>query len=162
IQAGAHIGGWPRQLAQDFNEVTCVGPEPENWGCLGVKLGGATRIQAWDGVLADVCGPGAGRPSVQATRRQGHNIAARPGYRGNIIVPVYAIDDWSYDDVDALFLDIEGYELYALLGAEATLRRCRPLLVLEENSCSQRYGIKPGKLSAWLRDALGYDEVGTY
>lgn len=44
------------------------------------------------------------------------------------------IDDYGLDRLDLLKLDVEGGELYALYGAERTIKRCRPKIVLEMNS----------------------------
>lgn len=44
------------------------------------------------------------------------------------------LDDYGLDKLDLFKLDMEGAELYALLGAELTITRCRPKLVLEMNS----------------------------
>lgn len=44
------------------------------------------------------------------------------------------LDDYGLDRLDLFKLDMEGAEYYALLGAEQTILRCRPKLVLEMNS----------------------------
>lgn len=44
------------------------------------------------------------------------------------------LDDYGLDRLDLFKLDMEGAEYYALLGAEQTIVRCRPILVLEMNS----------------------------
>ena len=45
--------------------------------------------------------------------------------------------------VDLLKADVEGAELLILRGAANTLRRCRPLLVLECSVHSSGFGYKP-------------------
>jgi hypothetical protein len=52
-----------------------------------------------------------------------------------------------------LQLDVEKYEQQALTGALSTIRRCRPVLVLETLPADRR----------WFADnivSLGYDEIG--
>jgi FkbM family methyltransferase len=44
------------------------------------------------------------------------------------------LDDYDLDRLNLFKLDMEGAEYYALLGAEQTIIRCRPKLVLEMNS----------------------------
>ena len=75
-----------------------------------------------------------------------------------------AIDDIpllaDYDCVDLLALDVEGYELEALMGAERTLYRDHPVLILEDLNRSRfksfrrlgstAYGHPPGALQGWL------------
>jgi hypothetical protein len=46
-------------------------------------------------------------------------------------VPCIPLDAFGLTDVDFLCLDVEGYELAALRGAEQTLHRCHPVVMLE-------------------------------
>ena len=58
--------------------------------------------------------------------------------------------------LDFVKADIEGWELRALKGGEATLRRFSPALYLEiDAACLARAGDTPADLFAWLA-ALGY------
>jgi FkbM family methyltransferase len=59
--------------------------------------------------------------------------------------------------VDGIKLDIEGAELAALRGAETTLKRFRPWLVIEigEETC-QTGGYEPGAIFDFL-DSFGYE-----
>jgi hypothetical protein len=50
---------------------------------------------------------------------------------GEGTIPVVALDRLGFRQVDALVLDVEGAELDALIGAEATIERDRPLIWLE-------------------------------
>jgi FkbM family methyltransferase len=159
IQAGAHIGIWPRMLAQYFTVVVCVEPEPENYACLVRNIHGSSRITGLHGALGEATGTV--DLNVQPHSTGGHHVATRLD-RPYVTVPQYAIDDWEYDDVSAVFLDVEGFEIPALMGAAATIERCQPLLVLEDNSCAQRYGHEPGALGAYLAQRFGYEAVGRY
>jgi FkbM family methyltransferase len=58
--------------------------------------------------------------------------------------------------LDFIKADVEGWELRALTGGEATLRRFSPALYLEvDAACLARAGDTPEGLFAWLAD-LGY------
>lgn len=48
-------------------------------------------------------------------------------------VPCRRLDSFEFERVDFIKLDVEGYELYALLGAVVTLTRHRPIILLELN-----------------------------
>jgi hypothetical protein len=41
------------------------------------------------------------------------------------------LDSYALEDVGFVKIDVEGHELAALRGAEQTLRRCRPLVLVE-------------------------------
>jgi hypothetical protein len=43
--------------------------------------------------------------------------------------------------LDLLKIDVEGAEIYAIGGAGQTIRRHRPVVVIEQNSASQRFGL---------------------
>lgn len=47
------------------------------------------------------------------------------------LVPLVRIDDYDLSRLDFIKLDVEGMELDALRGAETTLRRCRPIMLIE-------------------------------
>ena len=159
LQAGGHIGTFPRALAQYFAAVTCVEPAPENWECLVRNTQHTSQIARYYGVL------GACRSvtalNVQPHSSAGHHIMTRRD-RPHVPVTMLTIDGFGYSDVDSIFLDIEGVELAALQGARETLQRCKPLIVAEDNGCSRKYGIDPGELGRWLAQEFGYQQVGTH
>jgi hypothetical protein len=47
------------------------------------------------------------------------------------IYPVYLVDDIGLNACDLIHLDIEGYEYYAILGATETIKKFKPVVVLE-------------------------------
>lgn len=49
-------------------------------------------------------------------------------------ISTVVLDDLGLERLNLLKLDIEGGEYFALLGAEKTILRCRPIIVLEMNS----------------------------
>lgn len=52
---------------------------------------------------------------------------------GTLFVPSVAIDSLDLDRCDLIKLDIEGSELRALKGASQTLKKLKPILILEVN-----------------------------
>lgn len=52
--------------------------------------------------------------------------------RGELEVPCIDLDAYRLRDVVLLKLDVEGHEPQALLGAQRTIARCRPLVLLED------------------------------
>jgi FkbM family methyltransferase len=69
-------------------------------------------------------------------------------------IETVVLDDYGLRRLDMLKLDIEGFEYFALLGAENTIMRCRPKIILEMNSAiSARVGTSAkdiyGLLSKW-------------
>jgi hypothetical protein len=53
--------------------------------------------------------------------------------KGNTISTGLKIDNLMIDDLVMIQLDVEEHELPALQGAEDTIKRCRPIIVIEDN-----------------------------
>ncbi|WP_286293039.1 FkbM family methyltransferase [Aminobacter sp. SS-2016] len=59
----------------------------------------------------------------------------------DIAVEVRAIDDYQFDQVDFIKMDIEGYESLALKGAFKTISRDKPAIFCEVNSIGHASGL---------------------
>jgi hypothetical protein len=72
-------------------------------------------------------------------------------------VPILKIDDIQFDNLDLIHLDIEGYELYALKGGIETIKKYKPVIVLEvcDNGHSERFSYTKDDLEEFLK-SLGY------
>lgn len=83
----------------------------------------------------------------------------RPG-TGDEAVPLTTFDkfveQWDFGRLDFIKIDIEGSELRFLEGASGSLRRFRPMLLLEINSTAlATFGADPENVLRFLTD-LGY------
>lgn len=152
IQAGGHIGTWPVMLASRFERVLTWEPEAENFACLVRNLAerGHSNVFPARGILGLKRRPHGLRKSPKSTGQ--HRVG-----QGDP-VPCYRIDDLGLADVDAIFLDVEGFEVPALQGAEATIARCRPVIMAEENRRALDHGYRIGDL-ARLLEPWGYRKV---
>lgn len=83
------------------------------------------------------------------TRGSLHKVKARSKSR-EFIVNCIAIDDLNLENVGFIKLDVEGAELDCLLGAEKTLRRCRPVIMAEVTGIGQS---KQEELIQYLRQS---------
>jgi hypothetical protein len=67
-------------------------------------------------------------------------------------VPVMTVDELELSDLDMIAFDIEGAELPALKGAEKTIERCRPgMILLEVREHTAVHGYTVDDLYEWLR-----------
>ena len=71
-------------------------------------------------------------PVVGGTRFTGYaSFGDVEGETEQISVPVHRLDGYDFEDVSFIKIDVEGHELSVLRGAEKTLDRNRPLLLIE-------------------------------
>ncbi len=152
IQAGGHIGTWPVMLAGLFDTVFTFEPEAANFTCLVRNLDDRqlTNVFSARGVLGHRRRPVGLLVSPKSTGQHRVGEGAR--------VPSYRIDDLGLDDVDAIFLDVEGSEINALRGAERTIEKCRPVIMAEENRRARNQGFEIGDLGRLL-NGWGYSKV---
>lgn len=77
--------------------------------------------------------------------------------KGRITVATRRLDSLGLDRIDVMKIDVEGAELEVLQGAHESLRRCRPLLLIDLHP---HMGADVAAVAAMLRE-LGY-QLHTY
>lgn len=166
VQAGGAMGIWAARLAQDFEHVITVEPLIENYRCLRANTGAYSNVMAHQGVLGNGQEPGlivgmrqhpnekqnAGSQQVELNRD--------PDPDKDHAYAVFTIDQLCLDfAVDLICLDLEGYELFALEGAAATIRREHPAIMVEDKGLSTKFGVRQGAVVDWLIRSYGYGVV---
>jgi hypothetical protein len=75
-------------------------------------------------------------------------------------IPILKIDDIKFTELDLIHLDIEGYEFYALKGGIETIKKFKPVIVLEvcEDGHSEKYGYTRADMETFL-DMIEYKFV---
>jgi FkbM family methyltransferase len=123
VQAGGHVGMFPRQLSKHFAFVFSFEAVPETYECLKLNTESYPNIITTNAAL----GPREGTLKL-ATRRSGRS---RADADGDVEVRQTTIDALALPRCDLIYLDIEGYELPALFGAVETIEKYRPVVVVE-------------------------------
>lgn len=151
VQAGGAMGMWPKRMAQVFDTVYTFEPNPQSFNCLvhNCQEENIVKIQAALGDQHSLV--------TMAFHENPNNYGAYQCKRGGVI-PTFKIDELALDRCDLIMLDIEGYELFALRGAEATIDRYRPVIVLEDKGCSAKYGYNRGDVERHLKSRHKYSE----
>lgn len=133
IDCGAHVGIHTHRMAEQFHFVHAFEPvwhyylsenmEPyDNWELHTIALGAE---------------PGTCSFRVNETNTGNTQVAPGNTFR------VRTIDSYRFVGVDLIKMDLEGQEYPALLGAQETIGRCRPVLLLEiEPDASDRTRIE--------------------
>ena len=169
IQAGGACGVWPYRLSQLFQHTITFEPLKDNWEALMENCRGRP-IDAFNGVLGSGDEP-FGMVGMKQHPREEHNAGSQQvelGVMGpdatkkiGTTYPVYTIDKvMSHfpDDkqVDAIILDLEGYEIMALQGARETIERCHPVICVEDKGLSEKFGHRKGSVIQMLAAEHGY------
>ena len=148
VQAGGAVGRWPIALAEMFEQVYTFEPDPLNFACL-VRNAAALNILKYQAAL------GQSAELIHMEPMEADNAGAGeviPGGR----TPTITIDSLALTDVDFMQLDVEGSEEKVLRGAAKTIKRDRPVLMLEFGNVAQ--AIKDS-LAKYLEE-IGYRHVG--
>ncbi len=126
VQAGGCAGLWPLALSMYFDRVYTCEPDPTNFKCLWENIAETPSISAFQ------CAIGETYAHVGLTRPKAKAGLWRVDGDGDI--PMLPLDDiLGPIAVDAIVLDVEGYEAHALKGAERLITENHPLLWFEYN-----------------------------
>jgi FkbM family methyltransferase len=156
VDVGSNIGLWSMWMALDFDDLFCFEPVKEYRECLYQNL---TLVNATGAKILPY--------ALGAERKKVHMVATTPGSNGDTEVRVAAFDDavkttsahmrtldsGDFNTLDFLKIDCEGYELNVLKGAEETIARCRPVIIVEQKPGNgSKYGYRDDAAVDWLED----------
>jgi FkbM family methyltransferase len=158
VQAGGNQGIWPKYLALWFDRVITFEPDPANFFAMTMNAPepNIVRHQA-------ALGAAPGRVGLSQARRddtKGPHHSGLVHVEGEGDVERIRLDDLNLAICDLLYLDVEGYELFALKGAVDTLARCRPVVAIEVNQNLRFFGLTPEDIDAFFA-AHQYTHVAT-
>ena len=154
VQAGGNIGIFPYYLSNYFDKVFTFEPVNKNYKCLLQNIKTKSNIEAFNYGLGEVEG------KVSIEKESIGNCGAirlKPNNRGNMLIK--PLDAFPLNNLDLLWLDIEGYEIKALKGAIKHISYFKPIIVLENNGLIHEF---PGDLNGskelrtWIKDNLNY------
>jgi FkbM family methyltransferase len=126
FQAGGHVGLWPMRLARAFKTVYTFEPTPATYLCLKRNTVNTRNIVHMGSALGATVGVAKMRPTQSVGTWR---VDDKEGY---FEVPQTTIDAAQCREVDAIVLDIEGFEVEALKGAAETIAACHPIILVEE------------------------------
>jgi FkbM family methyltransferase len=166
IQAGGNCGFMLSKFVDKFDYVYTFEPDPVNFYCLN------QNVQNQNVIKLQAC-LGKDRNPVKTQHLFREN---RPNDIGGVHIsgegytPSIMIDDLNLPYCDLIQLDVEGYELNAILGGIETIKKYKPVLCIE--FCEKwlnRYDSDSEKLIKLLNDNgyfivadYGVDKIFTY
>lgn len=134
IDVGAHCGLWTVQLAQYFETVEAFEPLPRHSECWRRNAGWKETNRLHEVALGAKDGM-CGLHIVEG-------FSGRSHINGGGDVQMKLLDDYAFENVDLIKVDVEGYEYFVLKGAERTITRWKPVLIVEQKeNFGSRYGL---------------------
>jgi FkbM family methyltransferase len=125
VQAGGALGMYPRLLSDRFNLVYTFEPLFVSFFCLMENCKDKTNIIKYYAALGEF--PGVCHVYMAA----GDNIGATCIEYGRGNVPVMTIDSLNLPNCDLIALDVENAEREVLLGAQQTILKYYPIVIVE-------------------------------
>jgi len=144
IQAGGNCGVFAKEFAKTWKDVFTFEPNDLNFTCLD-KNCTEGNIHKYHAAL------GKNNDFVEVGQSASYMTNNCGGFQviGKGSVPTIRIDDLNLAP-DLIFLDVEGYELQALMGGFETIKKYKPVIVVENKQVPLMYGITPEEVIEYL------------
>ena len=127
LDIGANVGLWSRDLCDHFQSVVAFEPVALFRECL-VKNVTKINLQIQNFALGDQTST----VNMIITEDNMGHTHVDPTSIGHGSVEIKRLDDLNYNMIDYIKMDCEGFEYKIIQGAEQTLKRCRPIVVVEQ------------------------------
>jgi len=118
IDVGANVGQWTRPLAEKFQQVICFEPNPNFRECFNKNIT-ESNVTLWPYGLSD----------KEHTAQQDFNSTVLKEGEGDI--ECRTLDSFNLTDVDYIKIDVDGFEVPVLQGAQETIRKNNPVINIE-------------------------------
>jgi FkbM family methyltransferase len=151
IQAGGNVGVYSNILANHFEKVITVEPDPENYACLDLNVTNS-KIEKINGAL----GCTTGTVSTYRPISEKCNYGATQVRITDTGIKIFKIDEFNLSSLDFLMLDVEGWEQDALQGGRETILKYKPTISLELKGLGRSRGYPDDYTIKWLEDLCGY------
>lgn len=177
VQAGGNVGVFPIFLARFFDTVLTYEPDPYTFRVLADNVLRCKRANAYQGSVYSYCmalGAASGQGTLARRRRDGqpathagvHHVQVAGELTATpdpelVGISLQPLDALGLAALDLLYLDIEGFELFALQGAERAIKRFRPVIGVEINKSLDTLEIAPSDIVSFIVGDLGYRACGT-
>jgi FkbM family methyltransferase len=158
VDVGAWYGPWTAALSHLAAQVVSIEPNPELARLVRARFPAAMVVEAAasdrDGTAQLWLPPGGRGAEGTASLERGRAPSAEAGQaerRGgrSITVRRVTVDGLGLTGVRFIKMDVEGHEAAALRGAEQTIKRDSPVLLIELETRHQRIEDVIGTLTGW-------------
>jgi len=145
LDIGAWCGTWSIELAPYSKKIYAFEPDPIHFECLQKNVGSLVHIEPNNTAVGDTEG------TVSLTLG---DFTQNRRVDGVGDIAMKTVDSYKFKDVDLIKIDVEGFELKVLKGAEHTLSKCQ-FLMIELNNNTKQYGSSNLEVEKYL-ESVGY------
>lgn len=151
VDAGAFVGDHTVAYSNAVGPkgiVYAYEPNPLAFECLRHNTKGLGNVYSFNFALGDTAGE---MCLVREFSHASGYIAKNSEHTYMANVPVKPMDGAAFGKIDLIKLDVEGYELNVLKGAEKIINKFHPKLVIEINEPAlKRQGVTPDNITNWV------------
>lgn len=148
VDVGGHCGLWSKEMVKIFNQVHAFEPIAAHRECF------IANVEHTNYTLHS-CALGEKEGSIKMHTSNGSSGDSWVNGEGDI--PMHTLDSFDLQDVDFIKIDCEGYELFVLRGGEEMLKRCKPVVIVEQKkNHGKKFGLKDTEAVDYLQ-SLGYE-----
>ena len=127
LDIGANVGLWSRSLTKHFDQVIAFEPVSIFRDCLNKNVK-STNFK----VMSVALGNKETTANMNITEGNTGHTHIDPASIGTGNIQVITLDSLNLNNVDYIKLDCEGFEFRVIQGAEQTIKRCQPVIVVEQ------------------------------
>lgn len=157
VTAGTNCGMYARFYSRKFKHVYAFEPEPLAFYCM-VNNCQSDNVVKMNAAL----GHGHGLVGIRRASPGGNDMNVGMNQIGpatdEFKIPMLTIDSLGLDSCDLIQLDVEGFEQYAIMGANATIKKFNPVIIAERFSSIDNQKFM-GQLGYVLSDISGIDSI---
>lgn len=153
---GAHAGFWTGRAAGMVGEqgrIYSFEPEPSNYALLCENVQHIKQVEAYPLAFSNVQGRGVLHLSHSSAE---HSLEPNVMKTSNVVIDIDTLDTFFsrlVDMINFIKIDVEGHELQVLQGGKKTIKKCRPIIVMEIGAPELQ------KVTKYLVDELKYDWI---
>ena len=139
LDIGAWVGTWSMAMNKYCGRILAFEPDPLNYSCLVKNVTGDIETHQ----LA----VGSEDKLISLTK---DDFTQSKRVAGDGQIPMITIDSLKIDDIDLLKIDVEGYEMEVLKGAQKSLKNVKYIMI-ELNNNTKKYGSNNKEIEEYLQ-----------
>ena len=135
IDIGAHCGFWSFYLSLNFKKIYAFEPIDIFRDCFKKNI-----ISQNVELLPYAIGESNKLISLNIDLQNTGATHISNNFNQNNRVEMKRLDEFKFENLDFIKIDVEGYENNVVIGTENTLKKHKPLIIIEQKNHFERYG----------------------